>query len=178
MSSREQLSLTKCPGCGHENREGSKFCNECAAPLPIACPACGAANPPGAKFCNECAAALGGRARAGSSAVTIPAPATRTPLSYTPRHLAEKILTTRSALEGERKQVTILFADVKGSTELASELDPEEWHGIMDRFFQILAEGVHRFEGTVRTSEGLLSCLDRAALLVPALAWRSKEQVR
>src|SRR5262245_18734145 len=76
------------------------------------------------------------------------------PRSYTPKHLAEKILTSRSALEGERKQVTILFADVKGSTELASELDPEEWHGIMDRFFQILAEGVHRYEGTVNEYRG------------------------
>jgi hypothetical protein len=78
----------------------------------------------------------------------------RDPRSYTPKHLAEKILTSRSALEGERKQVTILFADVRGSTELASELDPEEWHRIMDRFFQILAEGVHRFEGTVNEYRG------------------------
>jgi class 3 adenylate cyclase/tetratricopeptide (TPR) repeat protein len=76
------------------------------------------------------------------------------PRAYTPKHLAEKILTSRSALEGERKQVTILFADVKGSTELASDLDPEEWHGIMDRFFTILAEGVHRFEGTVNEYRG------------------------
>ena len=81
-------------------------------------------------------------------------PPARDPRSYTPKHLAEKILTSRSALEGERKQVTVLFADVKGSTELASELDPEEWHGIMDRFFQILAEGVHRFEGTVNEYRG------------------------
>jgi class 3 adenylate cyclase len=76
------------------------------------------------------------------------------PRSYTPKHLADKILTSRSALEGERKQVTILFADVRGSTELASELDPEEWHRIMDRFFQILAEGIHRFEGTVNEYRG------------------------
>jgi class 3 adenylate cyclase/tetratricopeptide (TPR) repeat protein len=81
-------------------------------------------------------------------------PTQRDPRAYTPKHLAEKILTSRSALEGERKQVTILFADVKGSTELASGLDPEAWHGIMDRFFQILAEGVHRFEGTVNEYRG------------------------
>jgi len=67
----------------------------------------------------------------------------------TPRHLAEKILTSRSALEGERKQVTVLFADVKGSMDLAEQVDPEEWHGIMDRFFTILSDGVHRYEGTV-----------------------------
>ena len=85
--------------------------------------------------------------------VGIPPPA-RDPHAYTPKHLADKILTSRSTLEGERKQVTILFADVRGSTELASELDPEEWHRIMDRFFQILSEGVHRFEGTVNEYRG------------------------
>jgi class 3 adenylate cyclase/tetratricopeptide (TPR) repeat protein len=82
-----------------------------------------------------------------------------TPLSYTPRHLAEKILTSRSALEGERKQVTVLFADVKGSMDLAEQVDPEEWHKIMDRFFAILSEGVHRFEGTVNqyTGDGVMA---------------------
>src|SRR5262249_28333841 len=71
----------------------------------------------------------------------------------------EKILTTRSALEGERKQVTVLFVDVKGSVELASQLDAEEWHGILDRFFRILADGVHRFEGTVNqyTGDGIMA---------------------
>jgi class 3 adenylate cyclase len=76
------------------------------------------------------------------------------PASYTPKHLADKILTSRSALEGERKQVTVLFADVKGSMELAEQVDPEEWHTILDRFFQILADGVHRFEGTVNIYTG------------------------
>jgi class 3 adenylate cyclase len=81
------------------------------------------------------------------------------PRSYTPRHLAEKILSSRAALEGERKQVTVLFADVKGSMELAESLDPEEWHRILDRFFQLLAEGVHRFEGTVNqyTGDGIMA---------------------
>jgi hypothetical protein len=129
----------KCSGCGHENRDAAKFCEECEAPLGRKCARCGADLRPVARFCDGCAAPVTGPAQSGS----------KDPRSYTPKHLAEKILTTRSALEGERKPVTILFADVKGSTELASELDPEEWHGIMDRFFQILAEGVHRFEGTV-----------------------------
>ncbi|MGH7821953.1 MAG: adenylate/guanylate cyclase domain-containing protein, partial [Candidatus Binatia bacterium] len=81
------------------------------------------------------------------------------PRSYTPRHLAEKILTSRSALEGERKQVTVLFADVKGSMELSESLDPEDWHGIMERFFKILTDGVHRFEGTVNqyTGDGIMA---------------------
>jgi class 3 adenylate cyclase len=94
------------------------------------------------RFCLGCGAALS------------PAAPVQAPCTYTPKHLAEKILTTRSALEGERKQVTVLFADVKGSTGLAGDIDPEEWHAIMDRFFRMLAEGVHRFEGTVNEYRG------------------------
>ena len=134
----------KCSGCGHENREAAKFCEECAAPLGRKCTGCGAELRPVAKFCDVCATPV----------AIAPLPRAADPRSYTPKHLAEKILTSRSALEGERKQVTVLFADVKGSTELASELDPEEWHRTMDRFFQILAEGVHRFEGTVNEYRG------------------------
>src|SRR6266481_1816109 len=135
--------------CGHENPTGAKFCTECAAPLARRCAACGAEPPPTAKFCPECAAPLAAKPQA----------AAPDPRSYTPQHLAEKILTSRSALEGERKQVTVLFADVKGSMELAEQLDPEAWHGIMDRFFQLLAEGVHRFEGTVNqyTGDGIMA---------------------
>ena len=81
------------------------------------CPGCGRPNPPGQKFCNGCGQGLGASAPA----------AARDPRAYTPNHLAEKILTSRAALEGERKRVTVLFADVKGSMELAEQLDPEEW---------------------------------------------------
>ena len=86
-------------------------------------------------------------------------PAARDLRVYTPKHLADKILQSRSALEGERKQVTVLFADVKGSMELAQQLDPEQWHAILERFFEILAEGVHRFEGTVNqyTGDGIMA---------------------
>jgi class 3 adenylate cyclase len=88
-----------------------------------------------------------------------PAPAERSPRDYTPHHLADKILQSKSALEGERKQVTVLFADVKGSMELAEQVDPEVWHGVLDRFFQILSEGIHRFEGTVNqyTGDGIMA---------------------
>jgi len=81
------------------------------------------------------------------------------PRTYTPQHLAEKILTSRAALEGERKQVTVLFADVKGSMDLAEQVDPEAWHRILDRFFAILAEDVHRFEGTLNqfTGDGIMA---------------------
>jgi class 3 adenylate cyclase/tetratricopeptide (TPR) repeat protein len=83
----------------------------------------------------------------------------RTPRDYTPKHLAEKILRSKPALEGERKQVTVLFADVKGSLELAEQVDAEEWHRILERFFQILTDGVHRFEGTVNqyTGDGIMA---------------------
>jgi class 3 adenylate cyclase/tetratricopeptide (TPR) repeat protein len=85
--------------------------------------------------------------------------AERSPRDYTPRHLADRILQSKAALEGERKQVTVLFADVKSSMELAEAMDPEEWHGILDRFFQILTDGVHRFEGTVNqyTGDGIMA---------------------
>ena len=128
-----------CPRCGHENPTQAKFCLECGAAFARACAGCRTELPAGAKFCLEC----GRPACPGADAET-----ERAPRDYTPKHLADKILTSRSALEGERKQLTVLFADVKGSMELAEQVDPEEWHGILDRFFQILTEGVHRFEGT------------------------------
>ncbi len=120
----------RCPKCQAENLPDAAFCELCGSTLELACSACGAGNRPPAKFCRKCSAPLTG------------APAARpsgSPAAYTPRHLAEKILTSRSALEGERKQVTVLFVDVQGSMDLADQVDPEEWHRIMDRFFAILA---------------------------------------
>jgi class 3 adenylate cyclase/tetratricopeptide (TPR) repeat protein len=142
----------RCPTCGHENPPGALFCNECAASLSPVCAGCGARNPPDAKFCSQCAKPLA------ATAIRAKVPE-RAPRDYTPRHLAEKILQSKSALEGERKQVTVLFADVKGSMELAEKLDPEEWHAILERFFQILSDGVHRFEGTVNqyTGDGIMA---------------------
>ncbi len=136
---------TLCPSCGHGNRGDRRFCTECGARLGRSCPACGTPADSGEKFCGSCGAALGAGAAPGRE---------RSPAVHTPRHLAEKILSSRAALEGERKQVTVLFADVKGSMELAERVDPEEWHGIMDRFFTILAVGIHRFEGTVNQYMG------------------------
>src|SRR6202158_4951640 len=99
--------------------------------------------------------------RAAATAAPSPPPAHTPPHPrvYTPKHLADKILQSKSALEGERKQVTVLFADVKGSMELADQLDPEEWHKILERFFAILTDGVHRFEGTVNqyTGDGIMA---------------------
>jgi class 3 adenylate cyclase/tetratricopeptide (TPR) repeat protein len=88
-----------------------------------------------------------------------PAVPDRVPAEYTPRHLADRILKSRAALAGERKQVTVLFADVVGSLDIAGRLDPEEWHRVLDRFFKVLTEGVHRFEGTVNqyTGDGIMA---------------------
>ena len=139
----------KCPKCQTENLADSSFCEECGAPLEATCPSCGAGNRPSAKFCRKCRAALG----AGQP------PERASVAAYTPKHLADKILTSRSALEGERKRVTVLFADVKGSMELAEKTDAEAWHGIMDRFFAILSDGIHRFEGTINqyTGDGIMA---------------------
>jgi class 3 adenylate cyclase len=141
----------RCSTCGTSNTDDARFCGECGAPVAriAPCAACGQPVPAGQKFCNGCGH------RVAEPAVAAP-PA---PRAYTPQHLADKILHSRSALEGERKQVTVLFADVKGSMELAERLDPEEWHRILDRFFAILAEGVHRFEGTVNqyTGDGIMA---------------------
>jgi class 3 adenylate cyclase/predicted ATPase len=119
------------------------------------CPVCGSANPAKSRFCNQCAAALVG----GQVAAEAGGRAERDPRDYTPKHLADKILQSKSALEGERKQVTVLFADVKGSLELAEQVDAEEWHRILDGFFRILTEGVHRYEGTISqyTGDGIMA---------------------
>ena len=99
-----------CPRCRTENPPQAKFCLECAAPLAARCANCGTQLPPSAKFCLECAHPVSG--------ATAGPPRFAAPESYTPKHLAEKILTSKAALEGERKQVTVLFADLKGSMEL------------------------------------------------------------
>ena len=160
-----------CPTCNHPNRAAARFCGGCGQALPdeVACPQCGTALPRDQDFCDGCgarvgaAAAPGGSAAAGSVgnevASTAGAASSTAPVSYTPKHLADRILQDRAALEGERKQVTVLFADVKGSMELAEQVDPEQWHKILDGFFRILTDGVHRYEGTVNqyTGDGIMA---------------------
>src|SRR5262245_28416495 len=144
-----------CPQCQQAHLLGAKFCNECGAPLPRPCHACGQVNPPQAKFCNECGTSLSGDVTGTSPSrpASPPAPGltsrAATPQVYTPPHLVEKILTTKSALEGERKQVTVLFADLKGSMELLAERDPEEARQLLDPALHLMMEAVHRYEGTV-----------------------------
>src|SRR5499433_3580166 len=136
-----------CPRCGFENREGMNFCGHCGTSLREGCPHCGFENPPGFAFCGKCGAALTGPPPASTPSSLAPQP--QTPFTYTPPHLAEKILTSRRTLEGERKQVTVLFADLKGSMELLAERDPEEARQLLDPVLERLMDAVHRFEGTV-----------------------------
>jgi class 3 adenylate cyclase/tetratricopeptide (TPR) repeat protein len=136
----------QCPRCQHDNLPTAKFCQECATPLARPCPNCGSQLPPSAKFCPECAHPAGGVA---TSQARFSAPE-----SYTPKHLAERILTSKSALEGERKQVTVLFADLQGSMELLADRDPEEARRLLDPVLERMMEAVHRYEGTVNQVMG------------------------
>src|SRR5713226_4702761 len=135
-----------CPRCKTENPPQAKFCLECAAPLAARCANCGTQLPPSAKFCLECAHPVSG--------TTAGQPRFASPESYTPKHLAEKILTSKAALEGERKQVTVLFADLKGSMELLADRDPEEARKLLDPVLEHMMEAVHRYEGTVNQVMG------------------------
>jgi class 3 adenylate cyclase/tetratricopeptide (TPR) repeat protein len=141
----------ECPRCRRANSDDSRFCNGCGERLAPCCGSCGTENPVDARFCKQCGTVLGG-----TDGTAEPAPASRT---GRPKHLVDKILQAKSTLEGERKQVTVLFADVKGSMELAEQMDPEAWSQIMQRFFTILADGVERFEGFVDkfTGDGIMA---------------------
>ncbi|MGH7345725.1 MAG: adenylate/guanylate cyclase domain-containing protein, partial [Candidatus Rokuibacteriota bacterium] len=138
----------KCAQCQHQNEDGARFCEECAAPLALACVNCGRQLSPTAKFCPGCAHPTGFAPQAKV------APRLTSPESYIPKHLAERILNSRAALEGERKQVTVLFADLKGSMELLADRDPEEARKILDPVLERMMGAVHRYEGTVNQVMG------------------------
>src|SRR5947209_2886431 len=124
----------RCSKCGFDNPGGMKFCGQCTTPLALVCPSCHFENPPGFKFCGQCTTALGSdSSKPGSSNVptticTIDGPA---------------------ALDGERKTATALFADIKGSSELMAELDPEEARAIIDPALRLMIEAVRRYAGYV-----------------------------
>lgn len=142
----------KCPNCQAENPETKKFCRKCGSKLLLACPKCGAEILPDDDFCGDCGHDL-------SKPKEAPPVDYSKPQSYTPKHLADKILTTRSAMEGERKLVTAFFADVANYTTLSEKLDPEEVHQIMDGCFKILMDEIHKYEGTVNqfTGDGVMA---------------------
>jgi len=165
--------MMTCAQCQFENPVGMRFCGQCGAPLASRCPQCGTEVPPQFRFCGQCGASLASGApatpaasatvsasapSASRPAVALPAPSP-TIAGYTPKHLADKILKSRSALEGERRQVTVLFGDIAGFTTLAEKLDPEEVHRIINRCFELITAEVHRFEGTINqyTGDGIMA---------------------
>ena len=137
----------RCTKCGTESTTNRKFCAACGSPLSSRCPKCGAENAPSSAFCEDCGAALA--AYAASSATSLPQSAsTPSNIRVTPEQPAG------DALEGERKTVTALFADIKGSTELMRDLDPEEARAIVDPVLQLMMAAVHRYGGYVAQSTG------------------------
>src|SRR5262245_24459415 len=136
----------KCPRCQQDNPSHARFCLSCGAHLALACGSCGTELPEGARFCFQC-----GQPVAAGPVDSVRSPA---PQSYTPKHLADKILTSKSALEGERKQITVLFADLKGSMELLADRDPEEARKILDPVLERMMAAVHHYEGTVNQVMG------------------------
>ena len=148
----------KCPKCQHENPSDAIFCNGCGQKLELACPNCGKTNPPGSRFCNGCGHNL-----------TLPSEPTHRELSfdeklrkiqkYLPKGITEKILSQRGRIEGERKQVTVMFCDMEGFTSLSEKLGPEEMYTLMDQVYEILIHKVHDYEGTVNemTGDGIMA---------------------
>src|SRR5215831_8393069 len=138
-----------CSNCGADNPETAKFCIECASPFARRCPSCGSENPPHARFCAQCATHLNSRT----------SPASASPLPATPRQNVELNPVSIEArtgvpLDGERKTVTALFADIKGSMELMEDLDPEEARAIVDPALKLMIDAVHRYGGYVVQSTG------------------------
>jgi class 3 adenylate cyclase len=128
-----------CPRCHTKNETGARFCEECGMGLGLACPSCGEPVADGSNFCRSCGAAI-----------TDPTP----PQYATPSRLARGVLTSRTALEGERKHVTVLFADVKSSMEMLAGRDPEEAEAILDPVLELMMEAVHHHGGTVNQVMG------------------------
>src|SRR5262249_28222566 len=148
----------RCPNCGCENRQGAKFCNECGTPLALRCASCGSENPGGAKFCSECGTALEadgkataaqGRQRKGAKTPRRASRASRGPASAP---------SPPTAPEAERRQLTVMFCDLVGSTPLAEKLDPEDLRQVILAYQQTCAEQIRRFDGYLAryVGDGLL----------------------
>lgn len=132
----------RCSRCQSDNPAEADFCIECGALMEFHCPKCGAITPATGKFCKKCGADL-------RESKPTPAIDYSQPLSYTPKHLAEKILAARTTVEGERKQVTVLFADVKGFTSISEKLDPENVQTLISECLVFFTEEIHRYEGAI-----------------------------
>jgi hypothetical protein len=148
----------KCPNCQTENPSDARFCNGCGQKLDLACPECGKTNPPGSRFCKGCGQKL-----------SLPYGPTPKDLSfdekldkiqrYLPQGLTEKILSQRDKIEGERKQLTVMFCDMEGFTPLVEQIGAEEAYIIMDQVYELLIHKVHDYEGTVNemTGDGIMA---------------------
>ncbi|MGD9411582.1 MAG: zinc ribbon domain-containing protein, partial [Desulfobacterales bacterium] len=148
----------RCPKCQFENREGVKFCEECGAKFELECPACKAHIPLGRKFCGECGYNFTISSEPLSKDFTFDEKLTKIQ-KYLPKGLTEKILSQRDRIEGERKQVTVMFCDMEGFTPLSEMLGIEEAYAIMDQVYEILIHKVHDYEGTVNemTGDGIVA---------------------
>jgi len=149
---QEAGSWMKCTACQFDNRQEAKFCKQCGRNLEAKCPSCGFDCPSDSHYCDECGHRI--------SKLKKPALINYSqPRSYTPKYLADKILTSRNSIEGERKFVTVLFADVADYTSISEQFDPEEVHQIMDGCFKILMDEVHKYEGTINqfTGDGIMA---------------------
>ncbi|MGO9056865.1 MAG: double zinc ribbon domain-containing protein [Candidatus Binataceae bacterium] len=133
----------RCPSCNRDNPADASFCEECGTKLELICPACKASVSPGARFCRKCGTAIGPTKASASTAASSP----KSQIRVAPDGEA-------SALEGERKTVTALFADIKGSMELMEGLDPEEARAIIDPALKLMMDAVHRYDGYMVQSTG------------------------
>jgi class 3 adenylate cyclase len=142
----------RCSKCDSENREGRKFCANCGAPLSFICPKCGVSNQAGEKFCGECGGAL---TRGAEPTVTQSVPARRDEFTIRASSKPTNAQSEASAdLDGERKTVTALFADIKGSMELMEDLDPEDARKIVDPALKLMIDTVHHYDGYIVQSTG------------------------
>jgi len=148
----------QCPKCQFENPEGTIFCGKCASKLELICPKCNFSNPPDFIFCGKCAHNLSTPSETPPKDLSFDEKLTKIQ-RYLPKGLTEKILSQRDRIEGERKQVTVMFCDMEGFTQLSERLGPEEAYTVMDQVYEILIHKVHDYEGTVNefTGDGIMA---------------------
>ena len=148
----------QCPKCQFENPDGKKFCRECGAKLVLACPQCAAEILLSDKFCGDCGYKLSAPSEPPPKDLSFDEKLAKIQ-KYLPKGLTEKILSQRDKIEGERKQVTVMFADMEGYTSLSERLGAEESYTIMDQVYEILIHKVHDYEGTVNefTGDGIMA---------------------
>ncbi len=148
----------KCPACQFDNREGAQFCKECGKKLELSCPSCGHPYQAGSKFCDECGHNLALPKEPPGKELSFDEKLAKIQ-RYLPKDLTQKILAQRGKIEGERKQVTVLFCDMEGYTSLTEKLGSEQMYSVMDEVYEILIHKVHDYEGTVNelTGDGIMA---------------------